>query len=149
MSLSLSTPAIIGRLFLAGLLAAIGEFCMFGFFASFEPGSSLWYRIVYLGLATLVFCGAIFLALSPLATRRSVRKLALIGICVGGGGALVLAYLVVLSGPRGDSPWTFGVSYAFLAAPLGAIIGGTLGALLGLRGQGTHTGGESPNDRNA
>jgi hypothetical protein len=84
-------------------------------------------------IATISLGGAIFLALSPLATQRIARIYALTGICVGGIGALVLAYLFVMAGPRGDSPWAFGVSYAFLAAPLGAIIGGTLGALLGLR----------------
>lgn len=122
------------RLVLAALLAAIGEFCILGFLASFEPGNSLWYRVIYFVLGVLALATAMFVALSSLATRRSVRTSAVIGTCAGGIGAFVLVCPCVLSGFGGDAPWRFGFSYATLAAPLGAIIGGTLGVWVGLRG---------------
>jgi len=127
----MSTEAISSRLMLAGVFTLLGEFCLFGFLSTFEPGDFLRYWIIYALLVVTFFGLAIGIALGS--TRGAARRFVLIGIGVGAVCAFLLPFLLLSVAPEGELPRTFGLVYGILAAPLGAMAGGAAGAGIGVQ----------------
>lgn len=76
------------RIIAAAFLLGCSAFCLFGFFASFEPGNEWWWQVGYLGLACGSFGGAAYLLLH----RRIKASLVVIPSRLGQNG-------LVLPGP--------------------------------------------------
>ena len=137
----LSAPVIVLRVITALLLAALGEFCVFGFLASLEPGNHLPWQIGYSLLGLSSFTGAIWLGFGAFELQRVVLIRVIVGICLGASIAFFVLFFLFMVGPRGDVTRSLaGVSYGLLGAPIGAAIGGALGAWIGsrFRNGGTH-----------
>ncbi len=130
----LSTPVILLRLITALLLAVLGEFCVFGFLASLEPGNHLPWQIGYSLLGLGFFTGAFWLGFGAFELQRAGWTGAIVGLCLGGFVAFHLGLLLFMVGPRGDvTRPLWGVSYGLLFAPIGAAIGGASGAWIRVR----------------
>jgi hypothetical protein len=141
----LSAPIILLRFITALLLAALGEFCVFGFLASQEPGSHLSWQIGYSLLALCSFTGAIWLGFGVFELQRVGWIGVIVGLCLGAFIAFCLAIFLFMVGPRGDvTRPLWGISYGLLFAPIGAAIGSVLGAWIGSRFRTGGTHGSAP-----
>ncbi len=101
-SMRLFTPAILFRLSAALLLAALGEFCVFGFLASLEPGSHLPWQVGYSLVGLCVFFSAVWLGFGAFELERTGWIGVIAGLCLGAIMAFCVLCYLSATGPRGD-----------------------------------------------
>ena len=120
------------KIITALILAALGEFCLFGFIASLEPGTHSTFRIGFSLLALTFFAGAIRLGFSASGLQRVVQIWGGVGLFLGACVAFALVFGTFMVGPRAEALGAMvGVVYGVLVAPIGAAIGGASGAWIG------------------
>jgi len=122
------------RLLLALFLAGLGEFCLFGAIASRESSNYLPWLIGYSILSLSFFACAARAGIGALEINRSNLTYGITGIILGGALAFALSFVMFMMGPRWASLGaSASVTYAILAAPIGAAIGGLSGVWIGAR----------------
>ncbi|MEM9089938.1 MAG: hypothetical protein AAGC93_14465 [Cyanobacteria bacterium P01_F01_bin.53] len=118
----LSHYLILSRLMSALMLNLCGEFCVFGFLASFEvaPSDRTPWLIGYGLSALFFFSNAIRLGLTAFGTRRTIQRQGLVGLIMGSLISFAPVFLLCLFGPRREFfNLLSGMGFGFLAAPFG------------------------------